>query len=32
MAGGTAMVKVRQDAWMEENDILLAETVLQTRP
>ena len=29
MAGGTAMVKVRQDAWMEENDILLAETVLR---
>ena len=23
------MVKVRQDAWMEENDILLAETVLR---
>jgi prespore-specific regulator len=29
MAGGTAMVKVRQDAWLEENDILLAETVLR---
>ena len=29
MVGGTAMVKVRQDAWMEENDILLAETVLR---
>ena len=29
MAGGTTMVKVRQDAWMEENDILLADTVLR---
>lgn len=29
MAGGTTMVKIRQDAWVEENDILLAETVLR---
>jgi prespore-specific regulator len=29
MAGGKEMVKVRQDAWLEENDILLAETVLR---
>lgn len=29
MAGGKTMVKVRQDAWLEENDILLAETVLR---
>src|SRR5690606_18017691 len=29
MAGGTEMVKVRQDAWIEENDVLLAETVLR---
>lgn len=29
MVGGTTMVKIRQDAWMEENDILLADTVLR---
>lgn len=29
MAGGSNMVKVRQDAWLEENDELLAETVLR---
>lgn len=29
MAGGTTMVKIRQDAWLEENDVLLAETVLR---
>jgi len=29
MAGGSIMVKVRQDAWLEENDELLAETVLR---
>lgn len=27
--GGKTMVKIRQDAWLEENDILLAETVLR---
>jgi prespore-specific regulator len=29
MTGGTKMVKVRQDAWIEENDTLLADTVLR---
>jgi len=29
MTGGTEMVKVRQDAWIEENDTLLADTVLR---